>query len=119
MRRLVHSGRAHVPSLPEFVRLCRTVGNDEEFGGDPPKALPAPDEFQGDGWDLSANRHLLGHLVRSIAIDRRKYTREEVGRLVDAKKAWAADMRDLSRNGEVPIEMQRTVWTDYIGRAQA
>jgi hypothetical protein len=42
----------------------------------------------------------------------------QVGRLVEAKSLWAADMRDIAVNGEVPVEMQKAVWRDYIERAE-
>lgn len=44
-----------------------------------------------------------------------------VGRLVQAKKLWAADMRDLSQNdptGRVPMSLAKATWTDYIGFAE-
>lgn len=141
MRRLLHSGKATVPSLPEFLKLCRTVGGDEEFDGPQRPALSAPDPFQGDAWDMAANRHLLAYIARQLAEDPRRYGRgpskaamqvsksknadaspefvANVGRLVAAKNAWAADMRDIAQNGEVAEDVQRVVWSDYIGRAEA
>lgn len=44
---------------------------------------------------------------------------EAVGRLVCAKKNWAMDMRDLSSNGQVPLDTQRAVWHSYIQEAEA
>lgn len=43
---------------------------------------------------------------------------DNVHRLVAAKKAWAADMRDLAVNGEVPPSTQKAVWHDLIGTAE-
>lgn len=45
-----------------------------------------------------------------------------VQRLVQAKKAWAADMRDLAQNdplGRVPSALAIATWTDYFGSAEA
>lgn len=42
-----------------------------------------------------------------------------VERLVAAKKAWAADMRDIAVKGEVPVELQQQVWREYLERAEA
>jgi hypothetical protein len=42
---------------------------------------------------------------------------ENVKRLVTAKNAWAADMRDIAVNGAVPVSDQQTIWHDYMKRA--
>lgn len=100
--------------------------------------------FTGDAWEAAANRHLLQHIREQMALNSRRYGRPacyvslrasrsgngdaspefigNVGRLVEAKKAWAADMRDLAANtadGTVPGDLQRSVWKDHIGRAEA
>lgn len=44
-----------------------------------------------------------------------------VARLVEAKKAWAADMRDLGQNdpqGRVPMSLAKATWDDYIQFAE-
>ena len=46
LRRLAGSGRAHVPTLPEFLRMCREVGGD--YADDAPKALPSPASLRGE-----------------------------------------------------------------------
>jgi hypothetical protein len=43
---------------------------------------------------------------------------ERVRRLVEAKNLWAADMRDIAVNGEVPVETQQACWHDYLQRAE-
>lgn len=143
MRRLVYSGRDQVPSLPVFVKLCRAIGDDSIDDGPRATALPNPDRWQGDDWDRAANRHLQAHITRRLHADPRCYgapasgramrilSREEspnadaspqfvrnVHRLVAAKKAWAADMRDVAQQGEVSVRMQRECWGDYIGAAE-
>lgn len=42
-----------------------------------------------------------------------------VGKLICAKNNWAADMRDLSSNGQVSLETQRSLWSDYLRDAEA
>lgn len=46
LRRLVGSGRGHVPTLPEFLRMAREVGGD--YADDAPKALPSPQSMRGE-----------------------------------------------------------------------
>jgi hypothetical protein len=46
LRRLAGSGRGHVPTLPEFLRMCREVGGD--YADDAPKALPSPQSMRGE-----------------------------------------------------------------------
>lgn len=143
-RRLAFSWKGAPPSLPDFVRLCRSVGSDEFDDGRP--ALPAlagPDTWVGDAWDAAANRYLMGYIAKQIADNPRRYglpasvksmqaKREDspngdaspefianVDRLRHAKSLWASDMRDMARDNEVPVEVQKAVWKDYIARAEA
>src|SRR5436309_15731923 len=64
MKRLLASGKASIPSLPEFRRMCVEVSNDDL---DPPRSvgLIAEPAYPGDAWDMAANRHLLAHILRS------------------------------------------------------
>ncbi len=146
MRRLVHSGRDQVPSLPAFVKLCRTIGDDSIDEGPQAPALPNPDAWVGDQWDIAANRHLQAHIAGRIHANPRHYGhpapshamrklwRDEslsadaspefiaaIRRLVTAKNAWAEDMRDLAANhpqGIVDPAVQRACWSDYLGAAE-
>ena len=43
---------------------------------------------------------------------------DNVAKLVAAKNAWAADMRDLAVNGEVPPSTQKAVWYDLMNTAE-
>lgn len=92
-------------------------------------------------WDIAANMHLLAYVRHKRVPGRpasylgmKRTTREEspnadaspefianVRLLVDAKNAWASDMRDLAPRDEdgVPAELQRKIWDDYITRAEA
>ncbi len=129
MRRLVYSGKSYVPSLPEFVKLCRTVGGTDDVDDGPkPPALPAPEQFTGDDWDAIASQHLLAYTMRVLREQPRKYGRSasylvmrSMGPkdikanpnadaspewirardiLVAFKSAWARDMREGNLNPE-------------------
>lgn len=150
IRRLAYSGKPHVPTLPEFTKLCRAVGGDEIDEGDrPQRALPKPEAVDWNPWDVAANRHLLGHIIarlkeksqvygrpasyklltapiedlRKIGIDEKLLDASgefviNVRKLVAAKNAWAADMKDLDHGDGVPDATQKAVWNDYISRAE-
>lgn len=149
IRRLAYSGKPHVPSLPEFTKLCRAIGDDVDEGDRPQRALPKPEDVEWCPWDMVANRFLLGHIAKQLSKDPKHYGRpasyralkasdevlnqlgldkhnldaspefvDRVHALVAAKNAWADDMRDLAVNGEVPVETQKAVWHDLIGRAE-
>lgn len=119
VRRLAYSGKPHVPSLPEFTKLCRAVAEDELDEGPHRAALPNPDAFTGDEWDIEANQRLLKHITTTLATKANamgevpKIQREYVNGkfsalksvpspqqiqttavLVGYKKAWAQDMRE-------------------------
>jgi len=147
MRRLMYSGAAAPPSLPQFVRLCRTVGDAPDVDEGPRvPALPRPADWQGDQWDVAANRHLVAHLLRELRANPHKYgqpasylamratTRREnphadaspefmraVETLVAYTRAWAQDMREMAAEsgGVVPVDLQRAAWEDCMARAEA
>jgi len=134
MRRLAHSGAKYVPTLPEFLRLCNTVGDEP---GDSPPALPAPQEIQKLGWLGAANRHLIAHIMKVCMtkptrygpVNPREYdahrnvkplnthplAQEATAWLVEARDAWVADMQDIQdAKGEVPVDVQKKIWRDWI-----
>lgn len=119
VRRLAYSGKAHVPTLPEFTHLCRAVADDAIEEGIQRPALPNPDAFQGDGWDIAGNMRLLKHITTVLAAKsnafgqvpeiQREYQKGKFHRLtsepsaqqvkttavlVAYKKAWSQDMRE-------------------------
>lgn len=119
IRRLAYSGKPHVPSLPEFTKLCRMVADDEVDEGPQRIALPNPDAFTGDEWDIESNQRLLKHITTLLAKKanamgevpkiQREYVKgkfvalksvpsaqqiETTAVLVAYKKAWAQDMRE-------------------------
>lgn len=149
LRRLVYGWKGGPPNLPDFMRLCRSIGTDEfdEPDTELPK-LTQEDSFQGDAWDMAANLYLMGHIAKLMKkdpkclgtpattkllqaplkelqelgvdphyLDARGEFVDNVNRLITAKNAWAADMRDIAVKGEVPPPDQKTIWRDYMTRA--
>lgn len=151
LRRIVFGWKGGPPSLPDFMRLCRSIGNDEFDDGKP--ALPmlaGPETWTGDAWDAAASRYLMGYIATRMRTDPKCWGRpasyavmgapkvdldklgldehnldaapafvERVHCLVAMKNAWAADMRDIAVNGEVPVATQQAVWRDYMAKAEA
>lgn len=149
MRRIIFSGKGHVPTLPEFVKFCRTIGGDDFDEGPRLAALPNPDGFKGDEWDMAAGRHLLAYITRVMPQNPQRYGRpasylamkgdrkksqnadaspqfiRAVGILVQFKNAWARDMREGNldpETGEVTppnAQSQKDSWEDCMQRAEA
>ena len=116
------AGAKGVPSLPEFVRICRLIGDDAPDDGSRHLALPNPDKFTGDGWDIAGNMRLMKHILTICAANSKilgevwpcrevtekipggeiKYLQSQAstqqamstGILVRYKKAWSQDMRE-------------------------
>lgn len=134
MRRLMHSGKAHVPTLPEFLRWCRESGGDHP--GDQPRAsqpqLPPPPMSKADGWKGIAGVHLLGYLSRQAAQGvfyavkgadgnydpKHKLSRELTKPLVEAKNAWAANMVEAEEEGSLPTDHGRAWWDEAMQNAE-
>lgn len=127
------------PRMPTVAKLW---ASRSEMRARAPREAPAADPWQGDAWDIAANHHLLGHITQKLASNPSRYGRPptwhgmrvskfknadaspefiaNVQALVEAKKFWAADMRDLAQqHGEVPIELQRKIWADYMAQVGA
>src|SRR5262245_3625118 len=123
MRRLVHSGRDAVPSLPAFTKLCRTIQDDSIDEGPRALALPSPDSRQFDRWAIAANNRLLGYVMRQ-GVERRYYNADETGVLVGYKNAWATDMREAivhPETGEIvdySPAIQQEQWDECMRRAE-
>lgn len=141
IRMLAYSGKSHVPSLPEFVKLCRDAEHDRELNDRP--ALPNPAAFSGDEWDEAGSRHLMGYITRAVAESPRRYgdgpsytamtdLKRTADKLLDAspefvacvqvlvsyKNGWAQDMRDESTDGPPSLDRQKTYWDDCMERAE-
>ena len=134
-RRLVFGWKGAPPSLPEFVRICRSVGDDSMEEGPQPHliALPAADERKFDGWDITANNRFWKYITKRLTDEPRAWGAPGSTRQVDAtriavgyKNAWAQDMREADAvdrgSGEVirlSTEEQDRTWIDAMGRAEA
>lgn len=149
VRRLAYSGKPHVPSLPEFTRLCRMLADDSVDEGPQKIALPSPSAFAGDLWDSTSNLRLLKHITTVVAAksdalgavpamqfeyrDGKRIGLNSVPStqqrqcteiLVGYKKAWAQDMREHvdSETGEIghpTLAEQDRTWNDVMARAMA
>jgi hypothetical protein len=134
-RRFVFGWKGGPPSLPDFMRMCRAVGDDTIEEGPQPRfiALPSADDGRFDGWDLTANNRFFRYVVHRLTKTPRAWGAPGSGRQADAtkiavgyKNAWAQDMREADQvdtaSGEVirvPRETQDRAWTDVMKRAEA
>lgn len=147
VRRLAYNGKGHVPSLPEFTRLCRMLADDSLDEGPQRIALPPPETFSGDLWDTASNLRLLKHITTVLAaksdalgsvpemqheyFNGKRVCLKSVPStqqiqcteiLLDYKKAWAQDMREHvdSETGEIghpPLAEQDRTWDGVMERA--
>lgn len=150
-RRMMSAGLSQPPTLPQFMRFARAVGDDND-----PESLPQiPQALQGpqmEPWTIQGNLWLLAYIRTQMTekplrwgrpaskaamqlwpnqledngmhphkLDASPEFAAHVGRLVEAKNQWAADMKDLGRNdpqGRVPMSTAKAIWADYIQRSQ-
>lgn len=134
LRRLVHSGRGHVPSLPEFVRLCKAVGQHDDMP-DAPRALALPPPVEADDvWLIAANRHLLGYVLNHTARRTRRFAPDwscgtpihpgpkaiaRTAILVRWARQWADQMRAAATPQGVDVADQKDVWANCMRRAES
>lgn len=142
VRRLVYSGRAHVPTLPEFLRLCRAVEDEADHTGPKAQLTALPAEAPVSKWQVLGNQHLLAHVLRQAA-KRRYYACAETGSgrhplvvagasvattsasddltapLVQAKNTWALMMEDAAAEGTLPADHGRAWWAEMMANADA
>lgn len=141
IRRLAYSGKAHVPALPEFVKLCRTIGDSTiDEGPQNVPALPAPAN-DPDKWAIAANGHLLKYITTKVSAEPLRYGQpasyvgmktmttpnadaspefvRAVGILVRFKNLWADQMRLDATDDGVPSEEQQELWVECMKRAEA
>lgn len=120
IRRMVYGGKPHLPSLPEFMRMCREVGGDD-FASADHKPLPPSRQIEQQPmarWEREASEHLLGYITRK-ARERVYFTDPQVvQKLVDAKRYWAEDMRERDGSGDRPADGGKQIWLEYIGAAE-
>lgn len=130
MRRLILSGKAHAPALPEFVKLCRTVGHLDDVP-DSPQTLPAltHQPAEADRWLIAGNRRLLRHITTQISANSRCFGSpakesnpafvHNVETLVAMKNRWVEVMQETATSEGVPCDDQRMFWQECIREAQS
>jgi hypothetical protein len=136
---LGEEGPERMPSVRELWRARSEMR--ARAPADRPPSVEIP--WHGDQWDAAANRHLLAHIMRTLRANPQHYGESpsyhamrntntknadaspgfiaNIARLLAAKKAWAADMRDMAPHtgGLVDGLLQREIWADYITKAEA
>jgi len=125
VRRLILSGKAHPPSLPEFMRLCRTVGHTDDIPDiSPANRLPAI-THEWDRWVMAGNRRLLRYITTKIPASAQRYghrdTREfaaNVNTLVAMKNRWVELMQRSATEDGVPSDEQNECWAECMRMAE-
>jgi hypothetical protein len=128
MRRLKYSGKAHPPALPEFVKLCRTIGHADDIPDQPPPSGTSALAYQGpemDAWEILANRRLMQYITTKIPEKPRRYgdpfsplQEKNTLTLVAFKKRWAELMRTCADKDGVPIPEQEAIWGECMRMAE-
>lgn len=127
---LVRDGSSHLPTLPEFIKQCRT---SPSFSAPQTRLLQRGDDF--DKWSMAANDHLLAYIQRnpkhyhpdaSFGDDGHGSKRIHPGPegtrrtrlLVDGKNGWAQCMRETQEDDRVDVETQKGMWELFMGAAE-
>lgn len=130
MRRLLFSGKSHVPALPEFVRLCRAIGHMDDVPDQRP-SLPAltHDKPEPDKWVVAGNRRLLRYITTRCAASSRCFgdpSRESnpnfvhnVKTLVAYKNRWTEVMQETATEQGVPVDDQMMFWRECMREAES
>lgn len=110
---LLSSGLDHVPTLPQFITLCRSA---REYANPLTPRIEAP---QMNRWMMSANRHLLGYIAHH-SHGKCFFDAGQTRILVEAKNAWAEDMQaDDANDGKgIPVAIQRKAWDECMANAR-
>jgi hypothetical protein len=130
MRRLVLSGKGHPPTLPEFLKLCRTIGYTDDVPE--PPALPLHPALEGPQlgpWEMLANRRMLKYVTTKIPENTRRYGNPpiqsnakfaaNVNTLVALKNRWLELMLASATDDGVPIKEQEDCWDECMRQAEA
>lgn len=120
MRRLMHGGKPYVPSLPEFIRACKVVGQDTEAGeGKPTYMLPAPEPAITDAWGAAANGHLLAWVLSNHRLFRSSSGNDlphVTAIAVHWKNRWAETMRLASEDER--HDGGKDLWRNCMAQAE-
>jgi hypothetical protein len=109
-RRLTAAGSGSVPTLPQFVKACKAIGDDD---GEPGPAIPYKSPTGGnDEFDSCGNYALLRHL---LAV-KQQPDEEALQRLVDTKNRMVKDFRGMNREADVSGEEMRLAFIAAFGR---
>jgi hypothetical protein len=111
VEKLMRSGAEHIPSLPQFIAMCKDA---REFEADSSLKLSGP---QFDNWAVAGNNHFLAYVLRAMR-RKRHLSEDQTREFVKFKNAWAEDMRADDRGSGVPIEAQKAAWLDCMKRAE-
>lgn len=120
IRRMSFSGKSHIPTLPEFLRMCREVGG-EQFSDADAKAIPPSHQLEQKPqprWMREANLHLLAHITRQAG-KRVFYNAADTQPLIEAKNAWAENMLEAEQVGTLPADNGAEWWQYAVANAEA
>lgn len=131
-RRFVFGWKGGPPSLPDFVRMCRAIGDDSMDEGPRPLVLPTPPANTYDGWDLTGNNRFMNYVKKRLSEHPRAWGRPASAQQADAtriavayKNAWAQDMREggvldpaTGEYSQPPREEQDWTWLECMRRAE-
>lgn len=93
LRNLLRTGSASVPTLPVFVKACRTIGEDDGPSRPVENALPGP---QYDPYHAHAQKCLSVYLQK-----RGMATEGSLSAMLHAKKRIVQQFRDIAAEEEV------------------
>jgi hypothetical protein len=123
LRRMLHSGKPHIPTLPEFLRLCREVGGDDSGGNPEPLKLSAPLQPPPDKIVREASKNLLREILRAghrwgpERGDRAGRHEADTLIIVRWKNEWVRLMR--SADDEERVANHRQWWRQCMSSAWA
>lgn len=136
MRRLVYGGKGHVPTLPEFIKLCRDVGGVGDQDEGPRAVVPQIAPPVDRPWLRDGNLRLLAYITqaKSRGVSPSRYapdsgmtaecalswgaeTERRTSALVEMKNAWVADVE----GGLIANDMQarNSAWADCMKTAES
>ena len=96
------------------------MDDPRESAAEVPRLAAPSDPPDWDAWGRAANRHMLAHMMRRVATHAGPYPPSALPKLVAARNAWVADMREIQGpQGEVPVDIQQACWAEYVAHADA
>lgn len=101
LRRLTAAGSASTPTLPQFVKACKTAGDDEG------EVRPAHTYLPGPSYD---DFHIFGQrcLLKFALSADTAFSAEQMRDLVEHKNRLVSDFRDMHRETQdVTAEQMR------------